>query len=76
MFLCSICKKVSKLREKATVRIIEKRKIVYEYGRYRRKKVTEGWEIVQEAKMCNACGILYDKEHSIPENEISELIAA
>ncbi len=76
MFKCEVCGNTSKLGEKPTTKVIETRIKIYEYGRYRRKKTTQGSEIVREARMCGVCGILYDEEHAIPESEVSELIAA
>ena len=76
MFKCQSCGNISKLGEKPSNKIIETRIKIYEYGRFRRKKTTQGSEIVREAKMCRVCGILYDEEHAVPESEVSELIAA
>ena len=76
MFTCDICKASSDLGEKPIIRVIESREKIYEYGRYRRKKVTRGQEIVREAKMCTACGSIYDKKHPVSDNKLSELKAA
>ena len=57
MFKCGMCKKSSKPREMATVKVVEKRVKEYvqkdEYGNP--GKESQGWEIVKEIKVCQSC---------------------
>lgn len=71
MFNCDLCNKTSKSGEKPFVKVVETRIKTYNYGRYNKRKTTNGHEIVREEKLCNMCKILSDKETIIP-NQLNE----
>lgn len=64
MFICDKCGRNSKSGEKPYKRVMETREVTYINGRYKRKKVTIGREIVREANLCLACKTSFDSQFS------------
>lgn len=71
MFNCDSCNKTSNFGEKPFVVVVETRLKTYTYGKYNKRRITNGHEIVREKKLCNVCKILSDKETIIP-NQLNE----
>ena len=56
MYICDICKKVTKSGEKQNKKILKTRKKIYHYfDKYGNEKTSEGREIVKEINVCDEC---------------------